>query len=95
MTYNVDKKNFNAYNSLAYLICINKGKMNEALEYAKKAVDSNKQNPAYLDTLGYVYLKMKKFEEAEKYLKIAIGFSPLSEEIRKHYEELKAFQEKK
>ena len=40
-------------------------KLDEALGYIKKAVDLDPQNGAYLDSLGWAYFKLGKYELAE------------------------------
>jgi tetratricopeptide (TPR) repeat protein len=84
----IDKENYNAYNSIAYIISKRGGDLNKALMYANAAYDSNKNHAAYLDTLGYVLMKMGKYIQAEKYLKAALERAPFSGEIKSHLEEL-------
>jgi len=85
----IDKNNYNAYNSLAYLIAKNGGNLNEAQKYANKAVAASPENPAYLDTIGYIYMKKGRVKEAMKYLYEARKRMPVSEEIQEHINELK------
>ncbi len=85
----IEKDNFNAYNSIAYITARSGGNVAEALNYARKAYDSNPKNPAYADTLGFIYLKMRDLENAEKFLTSAFEKSPLSLEINEHLLELK------
>ncbi|MFC1670091.1 tetratricopeptide repeat protein [Spirochaetota bacterium] len=84
----IDDNNFNAYNSLAYLISKNNGDLDESLEYSKKAHESNNKNPAYIDTLGFVYLKRGNREMAKKFLGRALELKPFSVEIKEHINEL-------
>lgn len=84
----IDEFNFNAYNSLAYIIARNQGNLNEAQKYINTALESNPDNPAYLDTQGYIYIKKGHDDLAKKYLKKALMNSPDSAEIRDHINQL-------
>ncbi len=86
---NLDDNNYNAYNSLAYLFALTGRDLNSAKEYAERSYRSNKNNGAYLDTLGYVLLKMGDLKSAEKYLNKAKMIMPFSEEIDGHIKELR------
>lgn len=60
-----------ALNYLGYMLADLDIKLEEALEYIRKAVDADPFNGAYLDSLGWVYFRMGKLDLAEKYLKQA------------------------
>ncbi len=80
----IDKDNINANNSLGFLLAKVDKDMNAALLYAKKAFKNNPDNPAYLDTLGFIYFKKQQPDMAKKFLKKALEKAPYSEEIREH-----------
>jgi len=85
----IDSDNINACNSLAYVLARNqKGDHSKALTCAKKAVAANPDNPAYCDTLGFVYMVKGQPDFAKKYLKKALSLMPDSVEIRDHINEL-------
>ena len=84
----IDKKNFNAYNSIAYITMLTGGDVNRSLRFALIAHESNRENPAYLDTIGYIYLKTGKLDLAEQYLSAALERAPFSGEIKEHVAEL-------
>lgn len=88
----VDEKNFNACNSIAYILARRGGDLKKSLSYARAAYESNRRSAAYLDTLGFVYLKMGDLEKAQQYLSAALHRSPLSEDIRGHIKELRKLQ---
>ncbi len=46
-----------ALNNTAYFLCDNGGNLDEALRLAQSAVQKQPDDPAFADTLGYVYLK--------------------------------------
>ncbi len=80
-----DSKNATACNSLAYLTAETGGDLNMALKLAQYAIKEEPGNPFYLDTIGYIYLKLGKYDKAKEYLEKALELIPLSEEIREHY----------
>lgn len=84
----IDKKNFNAYNSIAYITALTGGDVDRSLRFARMAHESNRENPAYLDTIGYIYLKMGKLDLADQYLSAASERAPFSGEIKSHVAEL-------
>jgi tetratricopeptide (TPR) repeat protein len=84
----IDHHNYNAYNSLAYILAKAGGDLTRALKYAKIALESNPGNPAYLDTVGFIYMKKGKGDMAKKYLKKAYSLLPGSEDIKSHLNQL-------
>lgn len=64
-----------ALNYLGYMLADKNLQLEEALEMIQKAVDSDPYNGAYLDSLGWVYFRLKKMDLAEKYLLQATGRS--------------------
>ncbi len=84
-----DKSNYNSMNSTAYLMAKQGINLKKALEIAEYVYRHNRSNPAYRDTLGYVYLKSGDYDRAEKHLKAAFRDMPFSNEIASHIEELK------
>ncbi len=54
----------NEMNNLAFLLAQTGGSLDEAMNLAQKAVHKAPNNPAYLDTLGYVYLKRDQNDDA-------------------------------
>lgn len=84
----IDKRNFNACNSIAYILARRGGDLKKSLSYAREAYESNKRNAAYLDTLGYVYLEMGDLDKAEQYLSAALHRAPLSDDVKEHLKEL-------
>ncbi len=73
-----------ALNNLGYFLVERDAKLNEALDLINAAVKLNPANPSYLDSLGWAYFKLGKFDEAEKYLKEALRFDSSSSTINEH-----------
>lgn len=86
----IDPKNANARNSLGYIYAEAGINLEEALAEVKKAVSLDRGNPAYLDSLGWVYYKMGKLSQARSYLKKASDMAPDNREIRTHLETVRA-----
>ena len=60
-----DPQNATALNYLGYMLADRGVKLDEALGLIKKAVDLDPANGAYLDSLGWAYFKLGKYESAE------------------------------
>lgn len=79
-------------NHLGYTL----GEANEKLEFAlsliQRALKSEPRNGFYLDSLGWIYFKLKKYTEAEKYLNLAIKLEPNEPVVYEHLAELKYAQ---
>jgi tetratricopeptide (TPR) repeat protein len=60
-----DPENASALNYLGYMLADQSQKLEEALAYIKRAVDLDPTNGAYLDSLGWAYFRLGKYEQAE------------------------------
>jgi len=63
-----DPEYASALNYLGYMLADQNTKLEEALGYIKKAVELDPANGAYLDSLGWAYFRLGKFEAAEENL---------------------------
>ncbi len=61
-----DPRHASALNYLGYMLADQNTKLEEALDYIKQAVDLDPGNGAYLDSLGWVYFRMGKYDLAEE-----------------------------
>ncbi|MEM8487357.1 MAG: tetratricopeptide repeat protein [Bacteroidota bacterium] len=59
-------------NNLAYSLAERELRLDEALKYAKRAVEIENLNPSFLDTLGWVYYKQGEYKQAEQWVSKAI-----------------------
>ncbi len=80
----IDSANANAHNSLGYIFAESNLNLDEALKECKKAVTLDRENPAYLDSLGWVHYKLGELSQARSYLKKALKYAPDNNEIRHH-----------
>ncbi len=78
------KDNYNAMNTLAYLLIDSELDIEKGLQLAKKALEDDPENPARLDTVGYAYLKLNNKKLAQQYLLKASSILPEDIEIQKH-----------
>jgi len=60
-----DPEHASALNYLGYMLADQNMKLDEALGYIKRAVDLDPANGAYLDSLGWAYFRLGKYELAE------------------------------
>ena len=82
-------------NNFSYSLSERDIRLDEALEMIKKALTIVPDNGAYLDTIGWIYYKLKNYPEAEKYIKQAIEVRENSAVVFEHlgdvYYELQQF----
>ncbi len=77
-----------AMNNLGYFLLERNANLSEALDLIQKAVEIDPTNPSYLDSLGWAYFKLGKFDEAERYLKEALKFDADSTAVHEHLGDL-------
>lgn len=75
-----------ALNYLAYLWAVRGERLDEALRLVQTALSLEPENPAYLDTLGWVYYQQGRFQEALDLLLQADALQPNDPEILGHIE---------
>jgi tetratricopeptide (TPR) repeat protein len=75
-------------NYLGYMLTDRNLRLPEALAMIQKAVDSEPNNGAYLDSLGWVYYRMGKLLEAEDNMRRAVELTPHDATMRDHYAEV-------
>jgi tetratricopeptide (TPR) repeat protein len=71
-------------NNYAYSLAERGVQLNRALQMATRAVDAQPGNASYLDTKGWVYYQLGKYQEAEKYVKEAIGKGNANSTLYEH-----------
>ena len=70
---NYEPKNANALNALGYTLADKTNRFQEAKEYILKAVALLPDDPAILDSLGWVYFRLGEYENALKWLRKAFA----------------------
>jgi tetratricopeptide (TPR) repeat protein len=63
-------------NNIAYVLSTELDQPEEALVYAQRARKVDPNNAAVLDTLGYVYRRLKRYDDAERVLRLAVTNAP-------------------
>ena len=82
-----EPKNANALNALGYTLADRTGRLKEALGYIKQAAELVPDDPAILDSLGWVSYRLGHMQDALKWLRMA--FEKLGDpEIAAHYGEV-------
>lgn len=80
-------------NNYAYNLAERGMNLDKALDMARTAVDKEPNSASYLDTYGWVFYKLKRYDEALKYISKAVSISGSSAVILEHlgdiYEALK------
>lgn len=71
-------------NNLAYIYALQGKNLKRALELVSKALEKEPENTSYLDTKGWVYFKLGRFERAKKFLEKALGFGGENAEVLEH-----------
>ncbi len=70
---NEDPENASALNALGYTLADHNFRINEALGYIKKALEIRPDDPAVIDSMGWVQFRLGNLAEAETYLRKAFG----------------------
>ena len=73
-----------ALNNLGYFLVERNEKLDEALKLIQQAVTTEPDNSSYLDSLGWAYYKLGKFDLAEENLKKALKSDPSAATIIEH-----------
>ncbi|MDY2843819.1 MAG: tetratricopeptide repeat protein [Treponema sp.] len=87
----IDADNPTALNGIGYVLACQNKDLTMALSYCRKALEHSPDSAAYLDSIGWVYLKLGLDADALKYLSQAQEKLPGNAEIARH---LKILQEK-
>jgi len=83
-----DPNNFHAWNALGYTLADHADRLPEALAYIQKAIALAPDEPAIVDSLGWVYYRMGNLDEAELQLQRAYELSQGDAEVTAHYGEV-------
>ena len=81
-------------NNYAYTLAERGQSLDLALRYARRAVEAEPANAAFLDTLGWVYFKMNRLKEAERWTREAIRTGNASATVYEHLGDIQARQGK-
>lgn len=83
-----DDPDATSYNNYAYNLStrdnIDRSGLEHALDLAGKAIDSEPDNPAYLDTVGWIYFKMGQYDLAEYFIQQSLAVNPDDADVLLH-----------
>ncbi len=88
-----NSENAGALNGLAYVLACEDLELTKALSMCKKSIDITGERAANLDTLGWIYYKMKLYKESQSYLDRASFLEPENAVIQQHKKALSSVQE--
>jgi tetratricopeptide (TPR) repeat protein len=87
-TLELDASHAPALNFLGYSLADDRVHLEEALDLVQRAIDFDPWNGAYLDSLGWVYFQMGRFEEAREPLEAAARELPSDAVVLEHLGDL-------
>ncbi|MGH2569301.1 MAG: tetratricopeptide repeat protein [Bacteroidota bacterium] len=71
-------------NNYSYSLAERGIQLERALAMAERAVTAEPKNASYLDTLGWIYFKLKKLQDAERYIAEAVATGRASATVHEH-----------
>jgi len=71
-----DDKDAQALNNYSYTLAERGLKLKEALTMSQKAIELEPNNAAFMDTMGWVLYKLKKYNKAINYIQKSISLNP-------------------
>ena len=80
----LDPDNVLILNNYGYSLADRNLQLERALEMATKAVEAQPENASYLDTIGWVYFRLGRYDDAERYVKKAIDKGDASSVVYEH-----------
>ncbi|MFO1257998.1 MAG: tetratricopeptide repeat protein [Gammaproteobacteria bacterium] len=89
-----DSNHIDALNALGYILADKTNRFEEAEAYITQALNISPNNPSVMDSMGWLQFKRKKYDEAIKWLKMALEINP-DPEIAAHLGEVLWYARKK
>lgn len=84
MALKLDPQNALILNNYAYNLSERGENLDKALSMAKIAVEKEPNNASYLDTIGWIYFKMKNYKLAKKFIEKSLSINPNSAVVLEH-----------
>ena len=81
-----DSTDAQAYNNYAYSLVERDQDYSFALELAKISIKLKPDSAPYLDTIGWIYYKLKDYDKAIKYIKKSLSIDSNSDVINEHFD---------
>jgi tetratricopeptide (TPR) repeat protein len=90
----IDSQNPIILNNYAYNLSERDEQLDRALAMAKIAIEKEPENASFLDTIGWIYYKLGKYKDAEKYIKKSLAVNKESAVVLEHLGDIyKAMEE--
>jgi len=83
-----DSLDAQALNNYAYSLVERNVNIDLALELSKSAIKISPKSAPYLDTIGWIYFKMNKYDKALDYIKASLNIDENNPTIREHFEQI-------
>ena len=83
-TFALKKDNYNAMNTLGYILIDSEIDIDKGIELVKTALQKDPNNPARLDSIGWGYYKKGNYRLAHDFLRKAYTIAPKEQEIINH-----------
>lgn len=80
----IDSTNALVNNNFAYALSERGTRLDDALHMIKIAISADSTNSSYLDTMGWVYFKLEKYDLAKDYIEKAIHYGGESATMLEH-----------
>lgn len=68
-----DPDNILVLNNYAYYLALDSDNLGEALKMSARTIELEPNNPMYIDTYAWVFYKMERYDDAEKWMKKALN----------------------
>jgi tetratricopeptide (TPR) repeat protein len=81
----LDPKSAILLNNYSYSLSERELQLQRALEMATQAIAAEPENGSYLDTIGWIYFKLHRYEEAENYIAKSLATGRTSAVVAEHY----------
>ena len=83
-----DSTDAQAFNNYAYSLVERGEDVEFALELAMNAIRLAPKSAPYLDTIGWIYFKMNRYEEAVDFIRQSLSIDPENNTIKEHLDEV-------
>lgn len=80
----IDPQNALILNNYAYNLSERGVNLEKALAMSKISIDKEPFNASYLDTIGWIYFKMKNYKQAKKFIEMSLEINPNSAVVMEH-----------
>lgn len=80
----IDPKSHLVLNNYGYSLAERGLQLERALHMALQAIEADPENSSYLDTVGWAYYKLGKYQEAENYISKSIATGSASAAVHEH-----------